>query len=71
MVHTGAEVKTFPPRALLENVAPQDHIDDSDAAYRVARVVIFGDFEDETIRSSGGKCQRGTQVGILLCRNLE
>jgi hypothetical protein len=53
MFHTGADVETFSLRALLGNVAFQDHIDDSDAAYGVAGIVTFGEFEDKTILSSG------------------
>jgi hypothetical protein len=37
-------VETFPLHALLGNMATQDHLD-SDAAYGVAGIVTFGDFE--------------------------
>jgi hypothetical protein len=48
MLHTEAEVETFPLRALLGNVATQDHTDESDAPYGVAGIVTFGEFEGET-----------------------
>ena len=41
MFHTGADVEAFPLGALLGDVATQDHIDGSDAAYGVARVVLL------------------------------
>jgi hypothetical protein len=53
MFHTGASVETFPLHAILGYVATQDHIDDSDAAYGVAGIVTFGEFEDKAIRSFG------------------
>lgn len=49
-----AEVETFPLRAVVGNVATQDHTDDSDAAYGVAGIVTFGDFEGEHF---GPACQ--------------